>query len=92
MASERAGKLIGLSGIILHMWFGICLVSTYGSGIMLESRASKKKQQQLVIAWLQRIMQLVGRASQPLRQDKHGREDLTADMALQITLVEVLYW
>jgi len=73
MASERAGKLIGLSGIILHMWFGICLVSTYGSGIMLESRASKKKRDRLVIIWHQSSMHLVGRASQPLRQDKHGK-------------------
>jgi hypothetical protein len=53
MASERAGKLIGLSEIILHMWFGICLVSTYESGIMLESRASKKKRDRLVIIWHQ---------------------------------------
>jgi hypothetical protein len=67
-------------------------VSTDGSEFMLKSRASKKKQQQLVIAWHQSIMHLVGRASQPLRQDKHGRDDLTADMAFQITLVEVLYW
>jgi hypothetical protein len=43
LASERAGKLIGLSGVMLHMWFRISFGEYRWIWGHARHRASKKK-------------------------------------------------